>query len=96
MASLVNAALGAIAAAAFWTLLGYAVSRRVFPRALALGAAPALGRAVHSAAMLPLLTLIGFLSLAVVGTGALCVIAAGVSLTAHSAEPASFDMASGR
>lgn len=46
--------------------------------------------------MLPLLTLIGFLSLAVVGTGALCVIAAGVSLTAHAAEPASFDMASGQ
>ena len=39
MASLVNAALGAITAAAFWTLLGYAVSRRVFPRPLALGAA---------------------------------------------------------
>ncbi len=59
-----------------------------FPRPLALGAAPALGWAVHSAATLPLLTLIGFSPLAVAGTGALCVIAAGVSLTARAAEPA--------
>jgi hypothetical protein len=87
MASLVNAALGAIAAAAFWILLGYAVSRRVFPLALALGAAAALGWAVHSAATLPLLTLIGFSPLAVAGTGALCAIAAGASLMARAAEP---------
>ncbi len=92
MASLVNAALGAIMAAAFWTLLGYAVTCRLFPRPLALGAAPVLGWAVHSAATLPLLTLIGFSPLAVAGIGVLCVIAAGVSLTApaggNDAEPA--------
>jgi hypothetical protein len=60
MASPVNAVFGALLATAFWTVLGFAVSRHVLPRVLALGAAPVVGWAVFSAATLPILTLIGF------------------------------------
>jgi hypothetical protein len=88
MASLVNAALGAIVATAFWTLLGYAVSRHLFPRVLAIGAAPVLGWAVHSAVTLPLLALIGFSPLAVVCIGAFCFVVSGCSLMARAANDA--------
>ena len=88
MASLVNAALGAIVATAFWTLLGYAVSRHLFPRVLAIGAAPVLGWAVHSAVTLPLLALIGFSPLAVVGIGAFCFVVSGCSLMARATNDA--------
>ena len=54
MASPVNAALCALIATAFWTWLGYALGRHLFPRVLAIGAAPVIGWAVHSAAMLPI------------------------------------------
>jgi hypothetical protein len=81
MASSVNAALAALLATAFWSLLGFAVARRLLPRTLALGAAPVLGWAVHSAVALPLFILIGFSSAAVGGVGALCVLAAGVAST---------------
>ena len=71
MASPVNAVLGALVATAFWTVLGYALARHVLPRGLALGAAPVIGWAAFSAASLPILSLIGFSSLAVVGLAAL-------------------------
>jgi len=80
MASPVNAALCALVATALWTLLGYALSRHVLPRALAMGAAPVLGWAVHSAATLPLFILIGFTPSAVIASAALCVIVGVVSL----------------
>ncbi|HEY6258483.1 MAG TPA: hypothetical protein VIY51_22090 [Xanthobacteraceae bacterium] len=93
MASFVNAALGAMVATAFWTLLGLAISRHLLPRPLAIGAAPVLGWAVHSAVTLPLLILIGFSPLAVIGIGALCGAVSGGSLMARAAsndaEPAS-------
>jgi hypothetical protein len=73
MASPVNAALCALLATAFWSLLGYALTRRLLPRALAIGAAPVIGWAVHSAATLPIFLLIGFSPLAVVAVAALCV-----------------------
>jgi hypothetical protein len=60
MASLANAALCALVGAAFWSLVGYVLGRHVLPRALALGMAPVLGWAVHSAAALPIFSLIGF------------------------------------
>ena len=88
MSSLVNAALGAIVATAFWTLLGYAVSRHLFPRVLAIGAAPVLGWTVHSAVTLPLLALIGFSPLAVVGIGAFCFVVSGCSLMARATNDA--------
>ena len=85
MASPINAALCALVATAFWSLLGYAISRHLLPRALALGAAPVMGWAVHSAVTLPLFELIGFSRLAVVAVAGLCAVAAGVSLRARAA-----------
>jgi hypothetical protein len=73
MASPVNAALCALLASAFWSFLGYALARHLLPRPLAVGAAPVMGWAVHSAATLPLFFLIGFSPLAVVAVAALCV-----------------------
>jgi hypothetical protein len=54
------AGLCAVAAASFWTVLGFALARRLVNPALALPIAPALGWAVHSAATLPILILVGF------------------------------------
>lgn len=81
MASFVNAALCAVVAAAFYALLGYAFGRRLLPRVLALGLAPAFGWAIHSAIALPVFFLIGFSPMAVGLTGLACVAAAGASLT---------------
>ncbi len=80
MASPVNAALCALVATAFWTLLGYALARHMLPRVLAIGTAPVMGWAVHSAATLPIFVLIGFSPVAVVAVAALCVIISGAAL----------------
>jgi hypothetical protein len=80
MASLVNAVLCAVVATVFWSLVGYALARHVLPRALALGAAPVLGWAVHSAATLPLFFLIGFSPAVVASLAVACVAAAAGSL----------------
>ena len=79
MASPLNAALCALVATALWSVLGYALSRRALPRAAAIGAAPVMGWAVHSAVTLPLFTLVGFSPAAVIGVAALCLIAALLS-----------------
>ncbi len=71
MASFVNAVLCALLAAAFLTVLGYGVARRVLPRPLAAGAAPVIGWAVFSAATLPILTVAGFNALTVTFAGLL-------------------------
>jgi hypothetical protein len=78
MASPVNAAVCALLATAFWSLLGYALTRHLLPRVMAVGAAPVVGWAVHSAATLPIFLLIGFSPLAVIAVAALCV-AVGVA-----------------
>jgi hypothetical protein len=80
MASPVNAALCALLATAFWSFLGYALTRHLLPRALAIGAAPVVGWAVHSAATLPIFFLIGFSPLAVVAIAAVCVAASVATL----------------
>jgi hypothetical protein len=80
MASPVNAVLCALLATGFWSLLGYALTRHLLPRALAVGAAPVTGWAVHSAATLPIFFLIGFSPLAVVALAALCVAVAVATL----------------
>src|ERR1700724_2672267 len=80
MASPVNAALCALLATAFWSFLGYALTRHLLPRALAMGAAPVVGWAVHSAATLPLFFLIGFSPLALAPAGAILPKIAGVYL----------------
>jgi len=60
MASPSTAALCALIATAFWTLLGYALAKHLLPRALALGAAAVTGWAAHSAVALPVYPLLGF------------------------------------
>jgi len=78
MASPVNAVLGALVAAAFWTALGYALARHVLPKALAIGAAPVIGWAAFSTATLPILTAIGFSTPAVVVMAVLCLVIGGL------------------
>jgi hypothetical protein len=80
MASPINAVLCALVAAALWTTLGYAIARQLLPRVLALGAAPVIGWAVFSAASLPILNLIGFSALAVIGLAVLGLVLAGIGL----------------
>src|SRR5258706_4533570 len=72
MASSMNAALAAMAATALWTLLGYALGRRIFPHVLAIGAAPITGWAIYNAFTLPLFGLIGFSPLTVTSAAVLC------------------------
>jgi hypothetical protein len=81
MASPVNAIVCALVATTFWALLGYAIGRHIFPRALASGAAAVIGWAAHSAAMLPIYIWIGFSPLAVVAGGLICIFVAGLSLS---------------
>ena len=73
MASTLHAAAGAVVALLFWTALGLSISRRIFPRALALPVAPALGWSVHNAAALPIFLAIGFSALAVAVLAAIAV-----------------------
>lgn len=80
MASPVTAALCAIAAAAFWTLIGYALSRRLLPRVLAIGSAPVIGWAAFNAITLPIFILIGFSPLTVSSVAALCIVVGAASL----------------
>jgi hypothetical protein len=80
MASSANAALCAVVAAAFWTGLGFAIARRLLPRALAVGAAPATGWAIHSTLALPILTLTGFSVISVVSLAIFAAIGAGFLL----------------
>jgi hypothetical protein len=88
MASSVNAVLCALLATAFWTALGYAVTRLLLPRVLAFGVSPVIGWAVFSAASLPVLRLTGFSLPALVGAAALCLVAAGASLVIYPSLPA--------
>src|ERR1700722_1832406 len=88
MASPVNAALCALLATAFWSFLGYALTRHLLPRALAVGAAPVIGWAVHSAATLPIFFLLVFSPLAVVTVAALCVATAVATLKLTAASDA--------
>ena len=87
MASSVNAVLCALLATAFWTVLGYAVTRTLLPRVLAFGASPVVGWAVFSAASLPVLRLVGFSLPALVGVAALCLIAGAGSLLIYLSRP---------
>jgi len=80
MASPINAVLCALVGAAFWSALGYAIASHLLPRVLALGAAPVIGWAVFSAASLPILSLIGFSALTVIGLAALGLVLAGFDL----------------
>jgi len=72
--------LCAVAAALFWTALGFALARRLVGPALALPIAPALGWAVHSAAALPILLLAGFSTTTVALVSAAALAASVVAL----------------
>ena len=85
MASPLNAVLCALAATAFWTVLGYAVAREVLPRVVAAGAAPVIGWAAFSAVSLPILTVIGFSPATVIGLAALGLFVAGLLLAMRPA-----------
>ena len=93
MATPANAVLCALIATAFWTFLGYALTRRLLPRALAAGAAPVIGWAVHSAATLPILTVVGFHPFVVLAVAAVCIVIAGVSLWRPALQPEADDAA---
>jgi hypothetical protein len=90
MASIGTAAFCAVVATAFWSIFGYALGRRLFPRVLAVGAAPVMGWAVHSALALPLFFVIGFSPAAVLAVNALCLAASVAALLMDTAkhEPA--------
>jgi hypothetical protein len=88
MASPVNAALCALVATGFWSLIGYALARHLLPRILSAGAAGIVGWAAHSSVALPMLRWIGLTQITVVGSGLLCILAAGFSLSLPTAENA--------
>src|SRR4051794_794845 len=80
MASTLDALVCAVAATLLWTCLGLPIARRLTPGPLALPIAPALGWAVHSAAVLPAFFLIGFSHATVLGLTGLCLAAAIIAL----------------
>lgn len=65
IASPINAALAALAATAFFWVVGYAFARAVLPRTLAVATAPTLGWGVYSAATLPVFLIVPFSVLAI-------------------------------
>ena len=81
--------LCAVAAASFWTVLGFAPARRLVGPALALPIAPALGWAVHSAAALPILLLAGFSTTTVAIVSAVALAASVVALLTQRSRPES-------
>ncbi len=88
MASTTNVILGTATALLVWTLAGLAVARAVLPdRTLVWPLAPALGWAVHSAAALPLFTLIGFTRTTVTIVTLLTVAASAYALWRSSDRP---------
>jgi hypothetical protein len=86
MASTINAALCALVAALFWTGLGFAIARPLLPRALAIGAAPVVGWAIHTTLALPILTLAGFSAVSVMSLAVFAMIGGGLLLLAHAAK----------
>ena len=75
MVSTLNVAAVAIGALLFWTCLGSAITRRVFPATLALPLAPTVGWAMHSALALPILGVTGFSQFSVIGLALLALVA---------------------
>jgi hypothetical protein len=79
MVSTLNVAAVALGALLFWTCLGSAITRRVFPPTLALPLAPTVGWAVHSALALPIFRVVGLSRWSVIGL-ALLALAASFAL----------------
>src|SRR3954451_15493317 len=87
MASMLEALVCAVAATLLWTCLGLPIARRLTPGPLARPIAPALGWAVHSAAVLPAFFLIGFSQATVLGLTGLCLAAAITALLLQKPVP---------
>jgi hypothetical protein len=87
MASTLDALVCAVTATLLWTCLGLPITRRLVPRALALPMAPALGWAVHSAAVLPIFFLVGFSKAAVLGLTGLSFFVAIATLALQGKTP---------
>jgi hypothetical protein len=79
-----NVVVCAVIAVAFWTILGFAVARRLVAPLLALPMAPAFGWAVHSAVILPVQMLVGFSTAAVAISGTVVLIASLAALATTS------------
>jgi len=79
MASTLNVAIAAVAAMLFWTCVGFAVTRRLVPAALALPIAPVVGWAMHGAVALPLFLVLQFSPMNVVAVAGLVLLAALVA-----------------
>jgi hypothetical protein len=79
MISTLNVVAVALAALAFWTCIGAAITRRLLPASLALPMAPTVGWAVHSALAFPLFCVIGFSQVGVLAVAGLAVAAAAAS-----------------
>jgi len=75
MVSTLNVAAVALGALVFWTCLGSAITRRVFPKTLALPFAPTVGWAVHSVLALPILHVPGLSQYSVIGLALLALVA---------------------
>ena len=75
MVSTLNVAAVALGALVFWTCLGSAITRRVFPKRLALPFAPTVGWAVHSVLALPILHVLGLSQYSVIGLALLALVA---------------------
>jgi hypothetical protein len=86
MASISGAVLCAAVATLFWTGLGFAVTRRLVPAALALPLAPTIGFAVHSALALPVFFVVPFTPAAIGEVGAL-ILAAAVFASSRTGPP---------
>ena len=84
MPTALNVIICAVGATLFWTCLGLAIARRLVDHSLALPIAPALGWAVHSAAALPILMLVGFSAATVFILAAAALVVSLASLFAGS------------
>jgi hypothetical protein len=88
MASLVSAAWCAALCLAFWTALGYPVTRSLLEKPMALPCAPLAGWAVHSVIALLLLRVLPFSTFWIITCGVICMAAALAILRLRSASDA--------
>jgi hypothetical protein len=84
MPSILHVCVAGFVSAVFFSVIGWPLARRLLPRTLAHGAAPALGWAVFSALALPTLTLVGFSPMSVWVFVTACL---ALSLTFWAREP---------
>ncbi len=79
MASTFNVAIGAAVAMLWWTALGYVVTRRLMPQALALPMAPTVGWAIHGAIALLVFLAVPFSAMTVAAVAMLVLVGAAAT-----------------